>query len=496
MRYSAKNTQPSSPSTDCVAVGIYEGGKLSTAAQTLDKASKQHIQSLLKAGDMQGKVGESLMLYHLPHLTAERVLLIGCGNRKELTESKYRLILSTMGQALKKSGAKEAMCYLTELAINDRDIFWKIRQGIDCIDSCYYQFNQLKSKKETNKTKLTHVTFFADKPNNTAIRKMIAQAQAITAGVNLAKDLGNLPGNICTPTYLANQAKALAKQFTALKTSVLTEAQMEKLGMGALLSVSHGSDQPAKLICLQYQAGKKNQKPVALVGKGITFDSGGISIKPGQAMDEMKYDMCGAASVLGTFRAIAELKLPINVVGMIAASENLPSGSATKPGDIVTTMSGQTVEILNTDAEGRLVLSDAITYSKKFKPDVVIDIATLTGAMVVALGGETSGVFSNHDPLAADLIKAGEYTRDRTWQMPVWEDYQSQLDSNFADMANIGNRSAGSITAACFLARFAKDMHWAHLDIAGVAWKSGKAKGSTGRPVPLLTQYLIDRCER
>ena len=312
--------------------------------------------------------------------------------------------------------------------------------------------------------------------------------------MELARTLGNLPGNICTPSYLADQARKLGKAHKKLKVSVLGEAAMEKLGMGSLLSVSRGSREPARLISLEYSGGRKGDRPVALVGKGVTFDSGGISIKPSPAMDEMKFDMCGAASVLGTLQACAEMDLPINVVGVIPTTENLPDGNASKPGDIVTSMSGQTIEVLNTDAEGRLILCDALTWCGKFKPDVVVDIATLTGACVIALGAHAAGLLSNDDELAEALAAAGNYAADRAWRLPLWDDYQPQLDSNFADMANIGGREAGTITAACFLSRFTEDYRWAHLDIAGVAWKQGKEKGATGRPVSLLTQFLLDHC--
>ena len=313
--------------------------------------------------------------------------------------------------------------------------------------------------------------------------------------MKLARDLGNLPGNICTPTYLAQQAAELAQSY-GMKLEVLEREDMQKLGMGSLLSVSRGSRQPPKLIVLQYSKGKSDQKPVALVGKGITFDAGGISIKPAAEMDEMKYDMCGAASVLGTLKAVAELDLPINLVGVIPASENLPDGDASKPGDIVTSMSGQTIEVLNTDAEGRLVLCDAMTYTERFEPEAVVDIATLTGACVIALGHHATGLYGNSDSLVKELANAGDEAFDRAWPMPLWDDYQEQLKSNFADMANIGGRAAGSVTAACFLSRFAKKFDWAHLDIAGTAWVSGKEKGATGRPVPLLTHFLMQRCEK
>ena len=324
--------------------------------------------------------------------------------------------------------------------------------------------------------------------------KAVAEGQAIANGVKLTKDLANLPGNICTPTFLAKQAKELQKVHKSIKIKVLDEAEMEQLGMGALLAVSRGSHEPAKLITLEYRGTSKDTKPVVLVGKGVTFDSGGISIKPAAQMDEMKFDMCGAASVLGTLATTAELNLPINVVGVIPATENMPNGNATKPGDIVTSLSGQTIEILNTDAEGRLILCDALTYCERFNPDVVIDIATLTGACVIALGKYATGLLSNHSPLANDLLNAGRTSNDRAWQLPLWEDYHQQLDSPFADMANVGGREAGTITAASFLSRFTKQFHWSHLDIAGTAWTGGKEKGATGRPVPLLAQYLLDRC--
>jgi leucyl aminopeptidase len=317
----------------------------------------------------------------------------------------------------------------------------------------------------------------------------------LAAGVSLAKDLGNLPPNVCTPSYLAEQALALGKTHQ-FKVEVLERDALKKLGMGSFLGVAQGSEEPPKFIIMQHLKGKKEQKPVVLVGKGITFDTGGISLKPGSDMDEMKYDMCGAASVIGTFKAIAAMNLPLNVIGVIPTCENMPDGRATRPGDVLTSMSGLTIEVLNTDAEGRLILCDALTYVERFEPSAVIDVATLTGACVIALGHHASGLFSNNDALAAELLQAGEVALDRAWHMPMWDDYQSLLDSNFADMANIGGRAAGSITAACFLARFAKKYDWAHLDVAGTAWKSGKEKGGTGRPVPLLTEFLVQRASK
>ena len=337
--------------------------------------------------------------------------------------------------------------------------------------------------------------FLSDRRRQKPAQKGLDHGQAIAKGMQLTKDLSNLPGNICTPSYLADQARKLGRTSPKLKIQVLEEKQMEKLGMGALLSVSRGSRQPAKLIIMEYKGGKPASKPIVLVGKGLTFDAGGISIKPAAAMDEMKYDMCGGASVFGTLQACVAMDLPLNVIGVVPSSENLPDGDANKPGDIVTSMSGQTIEVLNTDAEGRLILCDALTYSERFEPVAVVDIATLTGACIVALGDQASGLMTNDDPLGAELLAAGQQTGDRAWQLPLWDDYQEQLDSNFADMANIGGgKGAGTITAACFLSRYTKKFKWAHLDIAGTAWLSGKAKGATGRPVPLLTQFLLKRC--
>ena len=373
-----------------------------------------------------------------------------------------------------------------------KDAAWVITQAVLTASEQAFRADRLKSKP-SKAAILKRITFATLTAPSAALKITLDQAAAIAHGMALTKTLGNLPGNVCTPTYLAAQARALAKAHKTIKTTVLEEKEMQKLGMGSLLSVARGSEEPAKLITLEYQGTDKKQKPIVLVGKGITFDTGGISLKPGADMDEMKYDMCGAASVLGTIQAIAEMGLKLNVVGVIPSCDNMPSGSATKPGDIVTSMAGLTIEVLNTDAEGRLILCDALTYSKKFNPDTVIDIATLTGACVIALGHVASGLFSNEDKLAKDLLTAGEQAHDRAWQLPLWDDYQPLLDSNFADMQNIGGRAGGTITAACFLSRFTKDYRWAHLDIAGTAWKSGKEKGATGRPVPLLTQYLINR---
>ena len=496
MEFSIKTGSPEKQRSNCIVVGVFENGKLSSAAQALDKAAKHYLSDIIARGDMSGKLATTLLLHKVPNIASERVLLVGLGKSAEFNAKQFLDAVRAALCGVQATGAKDATLYLAELPVAGRDNAWRLTQAVLAAHETSYRSDRMKSKPEKDTKGLQIIHFgLIDSKHASVLKTVLAQAAAIARGMKLTKDLGNLPGNICTPTYLAAQALALAKAHKMIKTTVLEEKDMRKLGMGSLLSVTRGSEQPAKLITLEYHGGNKKQKPVVLVGKGITFDSGGISLKPGAEMDEMKYDMCGAASVLGALQAAAEMGLPLNVVGIIPACENLPSGRATKPGDIVTSMSGQTIEILNTDAEGRLILCDALTYAGKFKPDTVIDIATLTGACVIALGHVASGLLSNQDSLAKELLAAGDQAYDRAWQLPLWDDYQPQLDSNFADMQNIGGRAGGTITAACFLSRFTKDYRWAHLDIAGTAWKSGKEKGATGRPVPLLTQYLINRAK-
>jgi leucyl aminopeptidase len=379
-----------------------------------------------------------------------------------------------------------------EVNVPGRNINWKTQRIVESFEAGLYSFTKMKGKPPKNVSPIESVDLLIDdKSEFKTVLSAIAAGSALTAGINSAKTLGNLPGNICTPTYLADQAKQLARDYSSITTKIIEEKEIERLGMGAFMSVTRGSVQPGKLIVITHKGGKAKEAPHVLVGKGITFDTGGISLKPGAGMHEMIWDMCGAASVFGTMLAIAEQGLAMNVVGVIAAAENMPSGDASRPGDIVKTMSGQTVEILNTDAEGRLVLCDALTYIDQFNPKTVIDVATLTGACIVALGSHASAMYANDDGVAADLTKAGEDSLDRVWRMPLWEDYQVQINSAFADMTNIGGREAGSITAACFLARFTRKYRWAHLDVAGSAFKgSGPSKGSTGRPVSLLFEYL------
>jgi leucyl aminopeptidase len=464
---------------------------MTESAKVLDKITQGYIKSILTSGDMDGKVNTSLLLHNVPGTHFKRILLIGLGKEQEFKEKVFLGVINSIFGALQKTAVTDVMLFLSDFPIKERANEWKISQTVIAAINSLYQFDQLKSKPGNNPGKLRKILLCIDNQSELiACEQAMQQGLAIAHGMNLTKDLGNLAPNICTPTYLATQAKNLAKTYK-LKASILEEKDMEKLGMGSFLAVARGSEQPAKLIVLEYQGASKKEDPIVLVGKGVTFDTGGISLKPAAEMDEMKFDMSGAGSVLGTMLAVAEMKLPVNLVGIIPATENMPSGKAAKPGDVITSMSGQTIEILNTDAEGRLILCDALTYAERYNPKIVIDIATLTGACVIALGNLTTGLMSNDDKLAQELLTAGEQAADRAWQLPLWDEYQDLLKSNFADIANIGGRTAGTITAACFLSRFTKKYRWAHLDIAGTAWKSGKDKGSSGRPVPLLTQFLI-----
>ncbi|CAG8865891.1 Cytosol aminopeptidase [Pseudomonas fluorescens] len=494
MELVVKSVAAASIKTATLVIAVGEGGKLGATAKAVDEATGGALGALLKRGDLAGKPGQTLLLHNLPGLKAERVLLVGSGKEEALGDRSWRKLVTSVAGVLKTLGGTDAVLAIDDIAVTGRnDHYGKYRLLAETLQDGEYVFDRYKSKKAEPRA-LKKITLLADKAGQAEVERAIRHASAIASGMRLTRDLGNLPPNICHPSFLAEQAKGLGDEFAALTVEVLDENQIKDLGMGAFYAVGQGSDQPPRLIVLNYQAGKQGDKPIVLVGKGITFDTGGISLKPGAGMDEMKYDMGGAASVFGTLRAVLELQLPINLVCLLACAENMPSGGATRPGDIVTTMSGQTVEILNTDAEGRLVLCDALTYAERFKPQAVIDIATLTGACIVALGSHTSGLMGNNDELVSQLLDAGKRADDRAWQLPLFDEYQEQLDSPFADIANIGGPKAGSITAGCFLSRFAKAYDWAHLDIAGTAWTSGgKDKGATGRPVPLLTQYLLDR---
>ena len=481
--------------TGCIVVGVYEGGKLSRSAAELDGASGGALSRVLGSGDLEGELGTTLLLHQAPGIAAARLLLVALGPEAEFLEGSYVTALRSAMKTLRSTGATEATLCLAELAVGGRDEAWKIEQAVLAVMESLYRCDTLKSKPREDRRALAKIAFQAsNRADASACAAAIARGVAIAEGIALAKDLGNLPGNICTPAYLAGQARDLGKRH-GFEVEILEREDIEALGMGAFLAIARGSGQPPKLIVMQYRGGAAKAPPVVLVGKGITFDAGGISIKPAHEMDEMKFDMCGAASVFGALHAAALMKLPIDVVGIVPATENMPGGNAIKPGDIVRTMSGQTVEILDTDSEGRVVLSDALTYAAKFKPAVVVDVATLTGAIVSALGHLATGVFSTSDALAREIVEAGESAWDRAWPMPLWREYQEALKSNFADIPNVGSHAADSITAACFLSRFTRDYPWVHLDIAGTASKSGEDKGATGRPVALLAHFLAARAK-
>ena len=484
---------PAKQRTDCAIVGVYDKGTLSAAAEELDKRIGGRIARLVKRGDLRGKTGDVVLLADLSG-PVERVVVVGLGGRNSFKRKQYRKALASALGVVARTGAKDAVSYLGLDGVGDADTYALTRIAVEVGSNSQYRIPDHKTANKRPKPTLTKlgiaVSGRGDRGN---AERAIAHGEGIGAGVSLMRDLANQPANVCTPGYLAKAARNLAREHRKISVRVLNEAECRRLQMGSFLSVTRGTQEPAYLIVLEYKGGTRGEAPTALVGKGVTFDTGGISLKPPPAMDEMKFDMSGAASVLGTFKAIATMDLPINVVGVVPACENMPSGLATKPGDIVKSMSGQTIEILNTDAEGRLILCDAITYARRFKPDVVIDIATLTGAIVVSLGNVYSGLFGNDEDLIAALEDAGRRADDRAWRMPIGEEYAEQLKSNFADFANVAGREGGAITAACFLAKFTDGLKWAHLDVAGTAYQGGSQKGSTGRPVPLLVDYLLNK---
>lgn len=479
--------------TGCAIVGVYDKKSLTLAAQQIDAAAGGIISDLLKRGDLPTKLGAARMINPLPGSKVRRVVVVGLGSKAEFTRREYAKAVGAGLDLIKSRDITEAINYLSAEAVHDCSAYYLGRIAAQALGNHAYRFNDMKSGKHAAPKLKKLGLAGADRSATKALLKGAAHGAGIALGMHFTRDLANMPPNICHPTYLAKQAKALVKKNTKLTVEVLEEAQMRKLGMHSLLSVGHGSEQPSKLIVMNYRGAKAAQKPIVLVGKGITFDTGGISLKPGPGMDEMKYDMGGAAAVMGAMAATVELQLPINLIVVVASAENMPSGRASRPGDIVTSMAGKTIEILNTDAEGRLVLCDALTYAQKFNPTALIDVATLTGACVIALGHHRTAVMSNNDALASELTAAGERAVDRAWHLPIDAEYGEQLKSNFADFANVGGRDGGAITAASFLSNFTKKANWAHLDIAGTAWISGKQKGATGRPVPLLMEYLLEK---
>ena len=486
---------------DCLAVAVHDDGELSSEARALDLRCREKISRLLKRGDFSGKVGESWLIADLEGLRAERVLLVGIGARNasskdEITRKAWRRAVSVALTAALRTRVTSLALALprpSQKLLSDERLG---RAVAELSGNATYRVNDLKSGKKPRAHALARITVPVPGKSAQAVKKGFTQGQALAGGSALMRNLANLPGNVCTPSYLGKTAEGLAKTHKSLRVKVLGLPEIKREKMGCFLAVTQGSEEPPRFIVIEHKHPRAKNAPVVLVGKGITFDTGGISLKDPPTMDEMKFDMSGAACVIGTMNAVAELNLPLNVIGLVAACENMPDGRAIKPGDIVTSAAGLTVEILNTDAEGRLILCDALNYARRFKPSVVVDMATLTGAIVVALGVHHTGVFSNDDALARELVDCGGVVDDRAWHMPLTEEYGEQLKSNFADMANVAGRDGGSITAAAFLGKFTRDLTWAHLDIAGTAYQGGAAKGSTGRPSALLLEFLLRRAAR
>ncbi len=478
-----------------LVIGVFDNKEFTPAGKQLDKAVHGALSKLVKNGAASTKLGACLPVFELANGQYPLVILVGAGKTKELSPTGFKQIIKAATRCLFSLNITDAISYLTELDVDKHTLDWKIKLHTEISLDCTYRFDVYKSNKEPNIT-LKKLELATDTKATKTHQQALEQGQAIANGMRFTKDLANQPSNVCTPTYLVHAAKKLSKEYPSIKVKVLDEKAMEKLGMGSLLGVTKGTEEPAHLICLEYLKGKKSDAPIAFVGKGITFDTGGNSLKTPENMVGMKYDMCGAATVLGTLKAAAELNLPLNIVGVIPAVENMPGGNAYKPEDILTSLSGQTIEVISTDAEGRLILCDALTYCERtYKPASVIDIATLTGAVLVALGTHATGLMSNDETLTKALLKAGNESNDRAWQLPLWDEYQEQINSPFADIANSGGRFAGTITAGCFLSRFTKKMKWAHLDVAGTAamMMGTSERMATGRPVPMLVQYLLDQ---
>jgi leucyl aminopeptidase len=493
MEYFTTTSAASRRASGCIIIGVYKRGKLGVAATDADTASGGAITRLVRLGDISARPGSCTVLTSIAGVRAQRIAVVGLGNVSKFGVTQYRRAIACAIAAIKDSKAEDVVNYLALENVADASAYYLARYAVETIGNTLYSFTEMKSGRKKAASKLRKIgQAVASRGDAAKSARGSEHAHAIVEGMALCRDLGNLPPNVCTPAYLARTAQRLARHHKKLETRVLNESEMKRLGMRALLSVTAGTKEPAKLIVMQYK-GTVRQQPVVLVGKGVTFDSGGISLKPGPGMDEMKFDMCGAAAVIGTMATIARLRLPINLTVVVPACENMPGSNATRPGDVVTSMSGQTIEVLNTDAEGRLILSDALTYSKRFKPALMIDVATLTGACIIALGHHRTAVMSPDDDIADSIAAAGITADDRSWQLPMAEEYTQQLRSNFADFANVGGRDGGAITAACFLSKFTDGIDWAHLDIAGTAWHSGARKGATGRPVPLLTELLLAR---
>jgi leucyl aminopeptidase len=486
LEFQLHSPEPAAAEVDCVVVGAFADGSLSPAGQALDSASGGRIAALIARGDVSGKTGRTALLQDLPGVKSPRTLVVGLGEKAKFAVPQYLKAIADGVRTLRTGPVKTAFVTLPELGVKGRDGAWTLRQAAVAADHAAYEYTATRSKAA--EVTLKTVSF----PAQAALVGELERGIAIAAGVQLARELGNLPPNICNPGYLAAQAEGLATQYDNVVCEVLEREQMELLGMGSLLAVARGSANPPRLIVLRY-TGAGEAKPFALVGKGITFDTGGINLKTQGGIEEMKFDMLGAASVLGTFLSVVRMQLPINLVTVVAAVENMPDADSYRPSDILTSMSGKTIEVGNTDAEGRLILCDALTYTQRFEPQAIVDVATLTGACVIALGKYAHGLMSKHDDLAAELLEAGENVFDRGWRLPLWDEYQTMIESAFADIYNIGGKGAGAITAGCFLSRFTEGQRWAHLDIAGTSNDEGRKGMATGRPVGLLCQWLIDR---
>jgi leucyl aminopeptidase len=489
MKLSLNDSAPHDIQSECLVIGFAEGAELTPSARAIDEASGGALTRLLGSGDIETAIGKTRFLHNLLGLAAPRLLAVGFGKQEKLNLARFDRACLAAGKALRDHPLTHCHVCLHELEFEHSEPEQRLRQAALAIHRANYLYTVTKPRKEDAPVPLRSASF----QGAAGLQAALDQASALGAGFEKARILGDLPPNICNPAYLAQEAAAIASQFANVNLEILEENDMAELGMDALLGVSRGSANRARLIVLRYSGAPADQRPVVLIGKGITFDSGGLSLKSGENMMQMKYDMCGAAGVIGAFVACAQLQLAVNVVCIVAAVENMPDGDAYRPGDVLTSMSGKTIEVLNTDAEGRLVLCDALTFSERYDPDVIIDVATLTGACVIALGHHATGLMSNDDRLADELTAAGDAIVDRAWRLPLWEEYQSQLDSPFADMKNVGGMPAGVLTAGCFLSRFAEERRWAHLDIAGSAWKWGSDDGATGRPVGLLTQFLLSR---
>ena len=493
LEFSLNHDAPATVTSDCVVVGAYADATLTPSAQALDAASGGRLGALLARGDLSGKTGKTALLHDLPGVAAPRVLVVGLGEPGKYGVPQYLKAVGDAARALKTGPVASALFTLSETAVPGRDAAWNIRQAAIAADHACYRYTATLGAKNKKRGETGLKSLAITGTDDAAL----AQGQAIAAGVAFARELGNLPPNVCNPAYVARQGREFAERIGGkVSCEVLDREQMQALGMGSLLAVSQGSANEPQLVVMKYDGAGQGGKPYVLVGKGITFDTGGINLKTQGGIEEMKYDMCGAATVLGTFVAAVGMQLPVNLVCIAVAVENMPDGNSYRPSDVLTSMSGKTIEVGNTDAEGRLVLCDALTYAQRFEPAALLDVATLTGACVVALGKYATGLMGKHDDLAAELIAAGETTFDRAWRLPLWDEYQGMLDSQFADVYNIGGRWAGAITAGCFLSRFTEGQRWAHLDIAGVANGDGKMGMATGRPVGLLSQWLLDRAEK